>query len=303
MEAPHAAQPNQFGPGKMDNSAAGFATPTSIKQDSDGATSKSKPVSSLLAATGGPVEGATNEQRPLTSQPMTASTSTSSLLSIKDPEIAAPYGTRSTRNRAGASRPNYAEDREMEMDFEYHVKEPEVKKKPQQSDTNTQSDQSLPYGRNAGVEGVFNGITSMSREHIPGTSTFSANPSPSGPPPSKKRKAAPAIALAASAPVAPYGSPYGGQTTTRGAYVAAQASSSIQDSNMLSFDRCGARLKDGKLIADDGTCLEVNGMHLWTFPIAIDYVLTFYIRPCIPDLRTAWRAVLPWTDNGVSSHQ
>lgn len=41
--------------------------------------------------------------------------------------------------------------------------------------------------------------------------------------------------------------------------MAAQVVAEFRESNMLSFDDCGGRLKGKKLIADDGTVLEVNG--------------------------------------------
>jgi hypothetical protein len=42
--------------------------------------------------------------------------------------------------------------------------------------------------------------------------------------------------------------------------MATQATGGFGDSNMLSFDGCGSRLKGKKLVADDGTVLEVNGV-------------------------------------------
>jgi len=61
-------------------------------------------------------------ERATESQPMTASNSTSSHLSAKDASNAigsnVPYGTRSSRNRTGAARPNYAEDKELDVEFE-----------------------------------------------------------------------------------------------------------------------------------------------------------------------------------------
>lgn len=40
-----------------------------------------------------------------------------------------------------------------------------------------------------------------------------------------------------------------------------------KESAMLSFDSTGAQLKDGKLTADDGTVLGVNGKAAWTYRI------------------------------------
>lgn len=252
----------------MDHAAADDLAPLPPRLDGDGANSPPKPVPNVQTAT--VPDGATNEPRPppLTSQPMTASNSTSSMPSNRDMDIAAPYGTRSTRNRGGASRPNYAEDREIEMDFEYQnsAKDNDAKKKSQQAAANTPFDQSLQNARKSVADAVFNGTNTLSKEHIPGTSTFSANPSPSDPPPSKKRKAAAAPATSTQGTPVPIsqGMSYGQATTRGAAHVAAQAGVVIRDSNMLSFDGSGARLKDGTLVADDGTVLKVNGMLLLT---------------------------------------
>lgn len=258
----------------MDREPAENITPLlPAKENSDGANPHPKSASNVQPAIAEVVEGATNEQRNLASQPMTASNSTSSMLSIKDPEIAAPYGTRSTRNRGGASRPNYAEDREIEMDFEYQTSAKDINgtKKLQQGDTNSTSNHLAPNARRAGAEGPLNGTNNMAREHIPGTSTFSANPPPSNPQPSKKRKAVPAtISSQVNSPAPSLHSISHGQTTTRGAHVVSHVGNGIRDTNMLSFERCGARPnKDGKLIADDGTVLEVNGRLLYGLDVSL----------------------------------
>jgi hypothetical protein len=88
------------------------------------------------------------------------------------------------------------------------------------------------------------------KEQIPGTSTFSANLTSVAPaanlPSTKKRKAASASQSQSHTPM----------------YSSSNAGQGLADfrlSNMLSFDNSGARLKDKKLVADDGTVLEANG--------------------------------------------
>jgi hypothetical protein len=46
---------------------------------------------------------------------------------------------------------------------------------------------------------------------------------------------------------------------------------------MLSFENCAGRLKDGKLVADDGTTLGVNGEHF-----LIAYLLNLQPASSIP---------------------
>jgi hypothetical protein len=42
--------------------------------------------------------------------------------------------------------------------------------------------------------------------------------------------------------------------------MAAQVVAGFRDSNMLSFENCAGRLSGQRLVADDGTVLEVNGL-------------------------------------------
>lgn len=205
------------------------------------------------------------------SQPMTASTSTSSNPSLKDngTGTASPYGTRS-RNRGGASRPNYAEDRETEMDFEIQTpaKDDDSRKtarstEPRPATTVEAARPSSASRKQPTAQLEYNGTgQSTAKDHIPGTSTFSANPAvASSMQPSKKRKAtSQSAATALNQQSSAITSALGGQTVTRRASIAAQAQSAYRDSSMLSFDNCSAHLKDGRLVADDGTTLEINGV-------------------------------------------
>jgi hypothetical protein len=208
------------------------------------------------------------------SQPMTASNSTSSNPSVKDvggggAEGAVPYGTRS-RNRTGTSRPNYAEDKELDAEFEVAASQRDNGRKtakPADLGSNTTSDSGRPTNIIRKAPGPESDqiltVPSHYKEPIPGTSTFSANPTATNVPSqssSKKRKAngQPTIAVQPQLQV-PLQSTPTPQAITRRASMAAQVVAGFRDSNMLSFDTCGGRLKNKRLVADDGTILEVNG--------------------------------------------
>jgi hypothetical protein len=207
------------------------------------------------------------------SQPMTASNSTSSILSAKEAPVngagaAVPYGTRS-RNRTGTSRPNYAEDKELDAEFDApsSSKEANGRKVGRVGDASNAVDTARLTGpaRKIPVPEAEHTLTIQShyREPIPGTSTFSANPAATGPSHhSKKRKATsqttplqPQPQILASHLATP-------QAVTRRASLAAHVLTGLRDSNMLSFDDCAGRLNGKRLVADDGTVLEVNGLFL-----------------------------------------
>ena len=90
---------------------------------------------------------------------------------------------------------------------------------------------------------------------IPGMSTFSANPNGHTPPTApKKRKNA-----------ANHGNHTGQTTSVASTHLSAkwapftQALSGPRETNMLTFEKSKAILKNGKLVADDGTVVAVNG--------------------------------------------
>lgn len=208
--------------------------------------------------------------RAAVSQPMTASTSSSSSNpSLKDATTgtASPYGTRS-RNRAGVSRPNYAEDRETEIEFDVQpVGEDDTRKVVRTStsdsrSTTTQEPVGSTTGRRAPQIDYNHNGQALSKDHIPGTSTFSANPSAGvATQPSKKRKATGQPVSNCASTLLPNinSASSGSQINTRRASIATQSVKAFRESSMLSFDNCAGRLKDGKLIADDCTTLGVNG--------------------------------------------
>lgn len=200
------------------------------------------------------------------SHPMTASNSTSSNPTALDTGATVPYGTRS-RNRNGTSRPNYAEDKELDLELEAALtgkdsngaRNKVTRVDPVVNSEGRTSNHSWPNTTESDLNGTVHG---NHKEPIPGTSTFSANPTSNGNHhPSKKRKAPgqPIIAagpdsqartVSQNVPAA--------QTITRRASIATQVPG-FRDSNMLSFEGCGCRLKAQKLVADDGTILQING--------------------------------------------
>lgn len=197
----------------------------------------------------------------LSAPPMTTSNSSSSHMSHKEGQAngAAGYGTRS-RNRPASQRPNYAEDAEMEFEYQHPPAGAPGKEVPaehtQTSSPSTSARQSPGPLVKRGAAPANGASTSQSKEpNIPGTSTFSANPNAAAPAPtSKKRKAA------ASANV------LNGQSATNGASVAstrkAPSNAHFQptrESNMYFFDKSKYRLKNGKLESDDGTAFAVDG--------------------------------------------
>jgi hypothetical protein len=195
----------------------------------------------------------------LHSVPMTATTSSSSDGGF-DLSAAAPYGTRS-RGRNGAPRPNYAEDRDIDMDFELTSPAPlsskvggsSSKRSPAQqngysgADSPAAEDKGPAASTRRGHAATVNGVHANAavKEAIPGTSTFST--SGTGTAGSRKRKQPPSGAANSNG-------------TSKRAHAAASAGAhEHRYSNMMTFEKSGARLKMGQLKADDGTVLRLNG--------------------------------------------
>ncbi|KAH8700612.1 hypothetical protein BGW36DRAFT_395670 [Talaromyces proteolyticus] len=193
------------------------------------------------------------------SVPMTASNSSSSEVGLVPDSLAAPYSTRS-RGRNGAPRPNYAED--IEMDFELTSPAPTTAKAPttaakrnatssvNSSPAATESEKGPAASTRKG-QAAANGVHANSavKDMIPGTSTFSANTANGATSaPSRKRKQPPTGSTGANA----------NGTTKRSLNSASENKMNFRLSNMMTFENSGARLKNGKLKADDGTTLEVN---------------------------------------------
>ena len=179
----------------------------------------------------------------------------------------APYGTRS-RNRNGNHRPNYAEDRELDLDYDTNMNST---KKGQSSIGQTASriqaaDGTRGMGDNArrtsmtgpSTSAGKSAVTTASKDFIPGMSTFSLHPEAqtTSQPPSKKRKAPGGITNGVHTASGHANS----SNPTRRASAVVPTAGGIRESNMLTFESCQGYLKNGKLKADDGTILGVNGM-------------------------------------------
>ena len=263
-------------------------------------------------------------EQPLQSQPMTATTSNSSHTSAKEPKdaaaAAAPYGTRS-RNRAGA-RPNYAEDVEMDFEMSQAATHGNVSGPLSRNSIAAENGQSAGVGGKKGSGAVQgnappwgnagpNPKDNPPNANIPGTSTFDANPItvPAQPaPPPKRRKNAAGHATNGSQANAAVPS----QVGARRANNATPATNYARESNMMTFAKSGAFLRNGCLEADDGQVLSVNGRYPFPFirylsklsrflsRLAISvFVSNQMFRSSIPRVRAARRALLPMQDYGI----
>ena len=208
------------------------------------------------------------------SQPMTATSSSSS----HPPDQqngngaegigASPYGTRS-RNRNGNSRPNYAEDRDPDMDFEYTASKKALAAAlpasmhandvDKSSGSNTRrSSNTIIAAPTAATKAV---PSNASKDNLPGMSSFSVNPEMSN------VVAAPALSRKRKAPGAgpvnngPSATPQLPITAPSRRTASAAMANSGRAANLMTFESCRGHLKNGKLRADDGTILSIDGKH------------------------------------------
>ncbi|KAG8625127.1 hypothetical protein KVT40_006878 [Elsinoe batatas] len=154
-----------------------------------------------------------------------------------DGPAASSYGTRS-RNRGAASRPNYAED--QEMDFEYTgAAKSDSKRNPTAVDAKRVSDAHEPK---------FKPVNDVAMDE------GSASDAASNP---KKRKAAGSATPAQQSTPAPAPAP--AVSTLRKSVAKGTPPPRRPETNMVFFDKTKAKLnKDGKLVADDGTTFGID---------------------------------------------
>src|SRR2546423_9570697 len=175
-----------------------------------------------------------------------------------DTNGAAPYGTRS-RNRNGASRPNYAEDKELDHLIEANGKiaksgpqkaaappagaeleAADLGKNTNTNNNNNNNNNSVPRRGFAAVNTTLPEVNSnapAAKDLIPGTSTFSANLSINGngsAPQSKKRKQPGANTTVSTTSAV-------NNSTSRTPRSSAGARQH-HETNMMTFEGCGARL-------------------------------------------------------------
>ncbi|KAF3056298.1 E3 ubiquitin-protein ligase SNT2 [Daldinia childiae] len=208
------------------------------------------------------------------SQPMTKSTSSGSNPSGKEAMSGpSPYGTRS-RNR-GQARPNYAEDKDMDVDmYDAYAdkKDEESKKSSRQVGAAANGTSDAPKGANstsrkgaAPEDGkASNGSHNTVKDSHPTSSATTNGSSATASTTSSKKRKAPAQSVANNAHSnGSTPAPAGPNATKRGATHATaitttQNTAGYKVTNMLCFEKCGAIPKDGKMVADDGTVLEAN---------------------------------------------
>lgn len=197
------------------------------------------------------------------SQPMTATTSSASQnLTQADGDgsaEAATYGTRS-RNKGGNARPNYADDRELDLEIEASGRI--QKSKPKKAGASSTS----LAGTQVELVPVQNGFSAVNTATIttngvsptiPGMSTFSTQAPATLVAPSKKRKQPGANNT--TAPTTSAQAPVSAPSKSRGAHSSSPNRIHLE-TNMMSFSRCHARLNAKmQLVAEDGTVLVANG--------------------------------------------
>ncbi|KAL8817786.1 MAG: hypothetical protein Q9223_003447 [Gallowayella weberi] len=217
-------------------------------------------------------EAATTNTGPLESRLLTSTSSASSTRPAQtqatmDDNGPSPYGTRS-RHRTGNARVNYAEDRELDLDLDWAPASKKARgSSTSASSTNLQPDDNGSPGANTRRRSLTttapppaskSANSSLSKEPIPGLSSFSvhAEPSPPTHQPSKKRKAPGAVPTALPS-TSTISNAQNSQGAPRKAGTVASISSS-RKTNMLTFESSQGFLKNGELKADDGTVLAVN---------------------------------------------
>ncbi|CAL8575364.1 putative PHD type zinc finger protein with BAH domain-containing protein [Xanthoria parietina] len=214
-----------------------------------------------------PVQTGSLDSQPMTTTSPTPSTLPALLQPTMDDNGPSPYGTRS-RNRGGNPRINYAEDRELDMDYDWTP----ASKKPRDSSTSASSTNLQTEDvDNTGVSTRRRSLTTavlppaskgtsstVPKDQIPGLSSFPVHSEPGLPTqqPSKKRKAPGAAPATPSNPSATSGATSSKNNSRKA--VTATPTNSSRTTNMLSFDDSKCYLRNGGLRADDGTVLSVN---------------------------------------------
>ncbi|KAI4203150.1 MAG: hypothetical protein LQ350_002026 [Teloschistes chrysophthalmus] len=257
----HDAQPDTTQLTKADRGSAARALPQA---------SSTLPPAPLDPSPSGPEISAKTGR--LGSQPMTTTSSASSTIpsqarNAMDDQGPSPYGTRS-RNRAGNARPNYAEDRELDMDYESAPASYKTRgSSTSASSANLQGDENEGSAVNtrrrslttaAPLTATKGSNSAAPKDPLPGMSSFSVHPESSAvaQQPSKKRKAPGAVPTTSTPAASNHGPTANHSTLRKGAAVPPVSCS--RTTNMLTFETSKGFLKNEELIADDGTVLAVN---------------------------------------------
>jgi hypothetical protein len=208
---------------------------------------------------------------------------------------ASPYGTRS-RNRTGAARPNYAEDKDLDLDgFDTAAQRKDDDSK--KSSTKHHGASSTPAPPNASSQAAPRSTNGSSRKPLPddsrqqnGTKDLAQTQPPAAPSSAsvvnggaaamangtskgKKRKVADSASMASGSqtPSASNGALSSSALQKRlgacgqGSGDATPSDAGYGETNLLTFENSKSRQKDGKMVADDGTVLAVNGKFVAAF--------------------------------------
>lgn len=193
-------------------------------------------------------------------------------------DMASPYGTRS-RNRSGNPRPNYAEDKDIEMDnYDFYQgkkdgsprragNRPPPPPPPAKDAVNGDATRGNAVPRKTSAdEPKTTQSQNGTKDQISSTPTTTSTnvQTSSAVQPSRKRKATAQSAAST------------GQVTSVNTSVKKNGNSGVPpagiswpDTNMLTFENCNSRPDNRRMVADDGTVLEPNGdspkihTHMW----------------------------------------
>lgn len=213
------------------------------------------------------------------SEPMAVSKSSSSEPTAKDDTTGpSPYGTRS-RNRGSAARPNYAEDKETdEFEAQISIKAEDGKRAGRKPDHQpvTSSHTGLHTSNNRKALESAQSVADMAKDSASDAMNSAADIPPTNQP-SKKSARKGAQSSGTIQQPRPSDSSNANAQNSRQGQISAPVPHGLRETAMLSFETCAARLKDGKLKADDGTILSVNGTLF--FP-SMSTLLT-YSRSCL----------------------
>jgi hypothetical protein len=248
-----------------DASAAHASAPSKAASRTS-STRNSTPAATSLEVQPVRTNGATSNLDPMQdSQDMPQATAAPAHSASKDSEEngAVPYGTRS-RNRPGRSRPNYAEDPEMEFETTAATANGRVSDPPSRDSAAAES--APPPSNVSGKKGSGSAPSNASwgnsgpnpkdnpaTANIPGASSTVATQASTAQPTTKRRKNAATTNGTHANASAP--SQAGAK---RGSHVVAVANGA-RESNMMTFENTGAMLINGRLEADDGQTVSVDG--------------------------------------------
>ena len=241
---------------KMTASSFHAVNAKAVSENASSSVSTAAQGSSASVPTPPPRDAAVSQNAPQTAQTSSEAADASTLSSQVDgldgamSSDTATYGTRS-RNRTGNTRPNYAED--QDMDFEISAPAASTKRKPPNdfaasaAQSATDSKRAQDFARLLASNTAPANANGSGKESTPGTPGVASNLS-------KKRKAAGASTTITQTPPAS-NSP--APTATR--KIPAQ-SNMARETNVMTFGKHRRCLnKKGELVADDGTRLCVNG--------------------------------------------